>query len=103
MIATLLQLLDVDPVDPITAILTRDWAAVGGWSLFLGFCIFAVIGSVKEWWVPGRRYRRLEEASIKLADANTALTTQNGQLITSNEITKHFFEETTPKRRGTET
>ena len=103
MIASLLQIIDADPVGPITAILTRDWAAVGGWSLFVSLAIFMVVGSIREWWVPGRRYRRLEESSIKMADANLLLTEQNGQLITSNEITKHFFEETTPKRRGTET
>jgi hypothetical protein len=84
--------------DLITAVLARDWAAVGGWSLFIGLCLFIVIGAFREWWVPGARYRRLEVSAEKMQDANTDLTTQNGQLITANEITKHFFEETTPKR-----
>lgn len=84
--------------DPITALLTRDWAALGGWSLFVMLCLFMVIGSIREWWVPGVRYRRLEESSIKMTDANTQLREQNGQLIKANEITKYFFEETVPKR-----
>lgn len=87
-----------DTADPITAILTRDWAALGGWSLFVGICIFMVVGSIREWWVPGARYRRLEDSSIKMTDANNELSKQNGQLIQANEITKHFFEETVPKR-----
>lgn len=84
--------------DPITAILTRDWAAVGGWSLLIGTWLFVVLGSIREMWVPGARYRRLEASAQKLAEANAELTKQNGQLITANEITKHFFEETAPKR-----
>jgi len=87
--------------DPITAILTRDWAAVGGWSLFIGLGIFLVICFVTERLVPGARYRRLEESAKKSADALAEAMKQNGQLITSNEITKHFFEETTPKRGST--
>lgn len=87
--------------DPITAILTRDWAAMGGWSLFIGLGLFVVIGSFREWWVPGARYRRLELAAEKISTANDELRKQNGQLITANEITKHFFEETVPKRGET--
>ena len=87
-----------DGTDPVTAFLTRDWAALGGWSLFLGLCLFFVIGAFREWWVPGARYKRLEDASKLLVEANDELLKQNGQLITSNEITKHFFEETIPKR-----
>lgn len=85
-------------VDPITALITRDWASFGGWSLFIGLCIFIVVGAFREWWVPGARYRRLEVLLEKASDANTALTTQNGQLIVANEITKHFFEETVPRK-----
>lgn len=90
-----------DATDPVTAILTRDWAAVGGWSLFIGLGLFIVIGSIREWWVPGSRYRRLETSATKSADALTEAMKQNGQLITANEITKHFFEETAPKRGET--
>lgn len=85
-------------VDPLTAVLTRDWAAVGGWSLFLGLCILIVLGAFREWWVPGRRYTRLEASASKLLESNNLLTTQNGQLIVANEITTHFFKETIPKR-----
>ena len=84
--------------DPITAILTRDWAALGGWSLAVGLGLYVVIALTREWLVPGQRYRRLEEASIKSSDAIDALTKQNGQLIVANQITEHFFKETVPKR-----
>ena len=60
--------------DIFTDILQRDWAAAGG------------------------RYRRLEASAERTSLANDELRKQNGQLITANEITKHFFEETTPKR-----
>lgn len=87
-------------VDLITAILTRDWISVGTWSLLLSTWISVLLGAVREWWVPGRRYRRLEESSKALTQANAELLKQNGQLITANEITKHFFEETVPKKGG---
>lgn len=96
-------LLSAAAADPITALLTRDWAALGGWSLFVLLCIVIVIGAFRETWVPGARYRRLEESAIKISSANDELRKQNGQLITANEITKHFFEETTPKRGGVQT
>lgn len=98
MSAALLGRIVADGPDPITAFLTRDWAALGGWSLFVLLGMYIILGSIREWWVPGARYRRLEESSIKMTDANTDLRRQNGQLITANEITKHFFEETVPKR-----
>lgn len=85
-------------VDPLTAVLTKDWVSVGGWSLFLGLCLLIVIGAFREWWVPGSRYSRLETSAHKLLDSNNLLTTQNGQLIVANEITTHFFKETVPKR-----
>lgn len=84
--------------DPITALLQRDWAALGGWSLLTLTWVVILFGALTERWVPGQRYRRLEESSIKMTDANAELRKQNGQLITANEITKHFFEETVPKR-----
>lgn len=85
-------------MDPFTAFLTRDWSALGGWSLFVSIVVFVVVGAVHEWWVPGGRYRRMEAAAKASADALAEAMRQNGQLITTNEITKHFFEETTPKR-----
>lgn len=98
MFAAFMQMTVASGGDPITAFLTRDWAALGGWSLFVMLGLYIIVGSIREWWVPGARYRRLEEASIKMTDANTDLRQQNGQLITANEITRHFFEETVPKR-----
>ena len=89
--------------DPITAIMDRDWASLGGWSLFVMLCLFIVFGAFREWWVPGARYRRMETASDKISEANDELRKQNGQLITANEITKHFFEETVPKRGESKT
>lgn len=88
-----------DSEDPITGFLTHDWASVGGWSMFVALAILIVIGAFRETWIPGRRYRRLEQSAEKLSDANDELTKQNGQLITANEITKYFFQETVPKRR----
>lgn len=84
--------------DLISAIFARDWASVGGWSLFIMLGLFLIFSVVSERLVPGRAHRRQIEANEKLLTANEALTTQNGQLITSNEITKHFFQETVPKR-----
>lgn len=89
----------MNAADPITAFITKDWAALGGWSLFFGLCLLIVVGAFREIWVPGARYRRLEAAAEKISEANDELRKQNGQLITANEITKHFFEETAPKRR----
>ena len=92
---------DTEP-DLFSAIFARDWAAVGGWSLFVMLTL-AVTFTVPRWFakeivVPGSVYRRQVEANEKLLTANEALTTQNGQLITSNQIVEHFFKETVPKR-----
>lgn len=84
--------------DPITDFFQRDWAALGGWSLFIGLCILIVVGAFRETWVPGKRYRRLEDSAAKLITAHDEVVKQNGQLIVANEITAHFFKETTPKR-----
>lgn len=85
-------------VDPFVAIITRNWAEVGGWSLFLGLVLLIVIGAFREWWVPGSRHARTEAALSKALDVLKETADQNGKLLVSNEITKHFFEETTPKR-----
>lgn len=87
------------PGDPITAILTRDWAAVGGWSLFVTLCMIIVVSFMRGWVVPGSMYRRLEDAAtLQRETLNTTVHALDKQ-VTSNEIVKHFFEETTPKRR----
>lgn len=89
----------MEATDPITAFLTRDWAALGGWSLFIGLVMFIVLGSFKEWWVPGPRYRRTEDLLDKSVELNKELSGQNTNLIQSNEIVSYFFEETAPRRR----
>jgi len=89
----------VRAADPITDILARDWASVGGWALFLGLVILIVTGAFREWWVPGARSRRTEEALKHSLELNRDQSGQIDKLITANEITKHFFEETTPHRR----
>jgi hypothetical protein len=85
-------------VDPIQAIIAGNWGAVTGWSLWIGTVVVVVTGAFREWWVPGRRARRVEAALEKAIDTTKLLAEQNGQLITANEITKFFFEETTPHR-----
>lgn len=99
--------LSAEGADPITAVLTRDWAAAGGWSLFIGLGLFLVVSFFREGIVPGSRYRRLEaqlekvlEINRDFVEANGKLTDQNGMLITANQITAHFFQETVPVRGG---
>lgn len=89
--------------DPITAILQRDWAALGGWSLFIGLSLLIVVGAFREWWVPGGRYRRLELSAEKQSETLSKATSALEKQVQANEIVKHFFEETTPKRREVET
>lgn len=90
-------------VDPFVALVTRNWAEVGGWSLFLGLVLLIVIGAFREWWVPGARHARTEAALEKALDVLKETADQNSKLVVANEITKHFFEETTPKRGATRT
>lgn len=96
-----LPAVDGGAVDPITAILSRDWAALGGWSLFVLLAIIIVIGAFREIWVPGSRLRRTEELLDKSVELNKSLSDQNGNLVTANQITKYFFEETAPRRNST--
>jgi hypothetical protein len=89
----------VPAADPITDFLARDWASIGGWGLFLTFVVVWIgFGSFREWWVPGPRHRRTEALLEKALEQNRKLAEQNGQLISANEITKHFFVETAPRR-----
>lgn len=82
----------------IPSFFTTNFESVGGWSLFIGLCLFITVGNFLEWWVPGRRHRRVEavaeEQSKTLASVAEALKEQTQ----ANEITKHFFEKTVPKR-----
>lgn len=89
--------------DPITAILTRDWAALGGWSLFISLGMYIVVGSIREWWVPGARYRRAEaraekaEAALKLSqEALEEALSQNGKLLSSSDIVAYVLKEILP-------
>lgn len=85
-------------MDPFFALLSRNWAEIGGWSLFISLCILIVLGAFREWWVPGARIQKLE----RLIESQEVLikeqSQQIGQLVTANEISKYFFEETVPKR-----
>lgn len=95
--ATVITLAATETV-PFIGWFTTNWDKVGGWSLFIGLCVFIVAGAVFEWWVPGRRYRRLEVSS----DAQSKTLANTVELLKdqtqANEITKHFFEKTVPKR-----
>lgn len=79
--------------DPITDFLNRDWASVGGWSLFFGLVILIILGAFRGWWIPGWIYKR---QSKTLDEAMK----QNRVLLSAAEITKHFFESTAPRRHG---
>lgn len=88
----------VEGVDPITAIFQRDWAALGGWSLFISLAIIIILGYMREVIVPGARYRRLE-ASAQEQSATLATTVKAlEKSVTANQILEHFFRETVPKR-----
>lgn len=89
-----------DGGDPFTALMTRDWASLGGWSLFLGFVIFTTYGAFREWWVPGARYRRLEESYKQVQEANAALIKQNDELLEAGKLTTYFFQEVLPRKTG---
>jgi hypothetical protein len=77
-----------------------DWQTVGGWSLFVGLCLAIVVGAAFEWWVPGRRHRRVEESAAKQAQLLAETVELLKDQTMANEITKDFFEKTVPKRGG---
>lgn len=85
-------------VTPVPSFFNFDWADVGGWSLFIGLCLFITVGAVREWWVPGRTHRRLQTSSD--LQSKTLATTVDAlrEQTQANEITKHFFEKTVPTR-----
>ena len=84
--------------DPITAFLERDWAAVGGWSLFVMLCILIVTSFMRGWIVPGSMYRSLEAASKLQAETLSTLSGTLDKQVQANEISSYFFKETAPKR-----
>lgn len=82
----------------IPGFFTTNFESVGGWSMFIGLCLFITVGNFLEWWVPGRRYRRLEVTAAEQSKALNSAVELSKELATGNEITKHFFEKTVPKR-----
>lgn len=84
-------------MDPLVAILGSNWGSVGGWSLFIGLVIIIVVGSFKEWWVPGNRYRNTERLLSKSVQLNSDLSGQNAKLLISNQLTAEFFRKTAPQ------
>lgn len=101
--AALTLLVVADNSDPVSSILSGDWAAVSGWGLFLMLAMLIVVGSFREVWVPGNRYRRLEETSERQGETISTLSTALQEQVRANEVTKHFFEDVAPKRRDTAT
>ena len=88
--------------DPISAILARDWASVTGWGMFFSLGTLIIVGVFREWWVPGPRHRRLEDAATRQSETLATVTKTLDEQVRGNEITKHFFEETAPRRRDAE-
>lgn len=77
---------------------STNWDRIGGWSLFIGMCIFITVGNILEWWVPGRRYRRLEATAAQQSETLATTVEALKEQTQANEITKHFFEKTIPTR-----
>jgi len=84
--------------DPFSAIIARDWAAVGGWSLFVLLCMIIVTSFMRGWIVPGSMYRSLEAASKLQAETLSTLSGTLDKQVQANEISSYFFKETAPKR-----
>lgn len=84
--------------DPITAFLNRDWAAFGGWSLFVGLCMLIVVSFMRGWIVPGSMYRSLEAAAKLQAETLSTTAGTLDKQVQANEISSYFFKETAPKR-----
>lgn len=74
------------------------FAQEGGWPAFGMLCLLIVIGAFAEWWVPGRRYRRIEESASKQSETLATTVTLLKDQTFANEITKDFFLKTVPRR-----
>jgi hypothetical protein len=86
-------------VDPITAILSRDWAAVGGWSLFISLVITILTLVLTDRLVAGSRLRKAEGLAEKQAQTISDLTSALKEQTSANQIVQHFFQEV-PQKRG---
>ena len=84
--------------DPISAILQRDWAAAGGWSLFIALGTLVITAFMRGWIVPGFMYRGLEAASKLQAETLSTVSGTLDKQVQANEISSYFFKETAPKR-----
>lgn len=73
-------------------------AQEGGWPAFGLLAALVVIGAFAEWWVPGRRHRRVEDAAAKQSETLATTVTLLKDQTFANEITKDFFLKTVPKR-----
>ena len=82
----------------IPGFFTTNFESVGGWSLFIGLCLFITVGNFLEWWVPGRRHRRVEAAAAEQSKTLASVAEALKEQTRANEITKHFFEKTVPNR-----
>lgn len=74
------------------------FAQEGGWPAFGMLALIIVIGAFAEWWVPGRRYRRVEESAAAQSETLDKTVTLLKDQTMANEITKDFFLKTIPKR-----
>lgn len=84
------QLMTKFDSDPITDFFNHDWAAVGGWSLFIGLGLFNILCYFRGTVVPGWMYRQVSKTLEQAME-------QNRTLLAAAEITKHFFETTAKK------
>ena len=83
--------------DPITAFLTKDWASVGGWSLFIGLALLITTGAFREWWVPGPRAKRSEALIASQQALIRQQSDQISKLTEGNEFTKYVMEQVIPR------
>lgn len=85
-------------MDPITAILSGQWATVTGWTLWIGTLavLFSFFLTDRIW--SGKRGRAVQTQLDKALDTTRELVVQNTTLLQNNELTKYWFENTLPAR-----
>lgn len=82
----------------IFSLLAAAFTESSGWLAFGLLSLGIVVGAVFEWWVPGRRHRRVEQAAAEQSKVLGETVTLLSQQSMANEITKDFFLKTVPKR-----